>query len=70
MSLVRLNLAGEEKLFGVTNISDLLNELSLSSDGRGIAVAVNDAVVSKSRWREHELRNGDKVEIVKAVQGG
>jgi sulfur carrier protein len=39
-------------------------------DPRGIAVAVNDRVIRKSIWQEHELQDGDRVEIVRAVQGG
>ena len=37
---------------------------------QGVALAVNGAVVPRSCWPEHRLRPGDKVLIVKAVQGG
>lgn len=41
-------------------------------DGRplGIAVALDDAVVPRSRWSRTELAAGQKLEIVTAVQGG
>jgi sulfur carrier protein len=39
-------------------------------DARGIAVAVNECVVRKSEWEKHQLLDGDRVEIVRAVQGG
>jgi sulfur carrier protein len=44
----------------------------LATDGSrlGIAVAVGDDVVPRSRWVSHELQNSDAVEIVTAVQGG
>lgn len=37
---------------------------------RGIAVAVNDAVVPRGRWPDMILSPGDRVEIVKVLQGG
>jgi len=36
----------------------------------GIAVAVNGQVVPRSQWEGTELKPGDKVEVVQAVQGG
>ncbi|WP_210651030.1 sulfur carrier protein ThiS [Nocardioides sp. SYSU D00065] len=36
----------------------------------GVAVAVNDTVVPRAQWSAHDLRAGDAVEIVTAVQGG
>jgi sulfur carrier protein len=36
----------------------------------GVAVAVDDAVVSRSRWDETVLADGARVEIVTASQGG
>jgi sulfur carrier protein len=36
----------------------------------GIAVAVNDEVVPRSRWPTVELLEGDRVEILTATQGG
>lgn len=37
---------------------------------RGIAVAVNDMVVPRGRWADTVLSPGDRVEIVKVLQGG
>lgn len=36
----------------------------------GIAVAVNNAVVSKNNWSELILKDEDKVTIITATQGG
>lgn len=36
----------------------------------GVAVAVDDAVVRRSRWDETVLADGARVEIVTASQGG
>jgi sulfur carrier protein len=44
---------------------------SLKTDERdGIAVAVNREVVPKGAWSEQVLQAGDRVEIIRAVQGG
>lgn len=36
----------------------------------GIAVAVNGTVVSRSSWDEHILADGDRLDVLTAVQGG
>ncbi len=37
---------------------------------RGIAVALNGAVVPRAAWPQTALKPGDSVEIVRARQGG
>ena len=37
---------------------------------RGIAVAVNEEVISKSSWSEYKLQNSDKITLITATQGG
>lgn len=69
-SPTRLIIGGEEKKIKALTANDLLAELCLPEDGRGIAIAINDSVISKSRWTEHELQDGDRIEIVRATQGG
>lgn len=36
----------------------------------GVAVAVNDEVVTRAAWRSTPLADGDRVEVLTAVQGG
>ena len=36
----------------------------------GIAVAINEAVVPRSRWEATMVNDGDRVEILTAAQGG
>jgi sulfur carrier protein len=50
-----------------TTVAELLGTLGLSD--KGIAVAVDAAVVPRSRWDE-ALIEGATVEVVTAVQGG
>jgi sulfur carrier protein len=40
------------------------------ADGRGIAAAVDGEVVPRDRWQDTELADGQRVEVVQAVQGG
>jgi sulfur carrier protein len=42
----------------------------VSERATGIAVAVNGEVVPRSSWQETRLADGDRVEVVTAVQGG
>lgn len=52
------------------SVEDLL-ELYLESGKRdGIAVAVNGEVVPKGFWGERALQADDRLEIIRAVQGG
>ncbi len=37
---------------------------------RGVAVAVNSEVVARSAWESTGLVAGDRVEVLRAVQGG
>ena len=66
---MKLNVSGVLQDFEhVSNVETLVKQLD--TDPAGIAVAVNDRVVRRSLWTEHKLLEGDRVEIVRAVQGG
>ena len=47
-----------------------LESLDLPAQARGVAVAVDTEVVPRARWPEHELSEGARVEVVRAIQGG
>jgi sulfur carrier protein len=40
------------------------------TDGRGVAAAVDGEVIPRDRWQQTELAEGQRVEVVQAVQGG
>ncbi|MFH9488735.1 sulfur carrier protein ThiS [Streptomyces halstedii] len=42
----------------------------LTSAHSGVAAAVNEAVVPRGRWAATALAEGDRVEVLTAVQGG
>jgi len=45
-------------------------EVVLSGETKGIAVAVNQSIITKSNWPDHLLQDGDQVMLIKATQGG
>ncbi len=51
-------------------ISELLAALSIDSEAPGIAVAVDSEIATRGAWTQHEVRDGARVEIVTATQGG
>lgn len=69
MSPMRVHVNGVEwELRSDTTVADLVEEVT-SSAGH-VAVAVNGDVVRGQHWTETALAEGDRVEIVAAVQGG
>ena len=51
-------------------LTDLLSEMHLPSEQRGLAVARNGEVVLRMNWADTTLEEGDRVEVLRAVQGG
>lgn len=51
------------------NLLSLLSRLNLS-EKQGIAVAVNNIVVTKTGWTNYQLNENDKITIIRATQGG
>jgi sulfur carrier protein len=52
----------------VTSVQDLLESRGIARPG--VAVAVDDNVVSRTQWARTLLTEGNTVEILTAVQGG
>jgi sulfur carrier protein len=42
----------------------------LTAHPSGVAVALNDSVVPRAEWPRTALDDGDRVEVLTAVQGG
>ncbi|HEX9996434.1 MAG TPA: sulfur carrier protein ThiS [Abditibacterium sp.] len=49
-------------------VAQLLESLQISPIG--VAVAVNDQVVRRTQHAEFAVSEGDRIEIIRAVQGG
>ena len=64
---VLVNGAAEQIDAGAT-VADVVDRWARSP--LGVAVAVNEAVVTRAEWPGTTLTEGDRVEILTAVQGG
>jgi thiazole synthase len=51
-------------------VTDAVEASGTSGDQRGVAVAIDGEVVPRSEWDRTELREGQKVEVLAAIQGG
>lgn len=49
-------------------VAALSEELSLAPTG--VALAVNNQMLPRAEWEHREVREGDKILIIKAVCGG
>jgi sulfur carrier protein len=65
---IRIN--GQDEPLGVATLAALLEEKAVDTGQRGIAVALNGAIVPRAAWPQTTLRPGDSVEIVRALRGG
>ena len=60
---------GESMPLEQATLAELVEQRA-SDARRGIAVALNDAVVPRRAWPATRLKAGDRVEIVKVMVGG
>ena len=51
-------------------VSDAVARAGADGERRGVAVAVDGEVVPRSEWDATELADGQRIEVVRAVQGG
>lgn len=69
--LMQLIVNGQEQsVDDASTLLDLLIEMNFKAEQKGIAVAVNAEVIARAIWADMRLRNGDRVDIIHAVQGG
>jgi len=67
---MRLKINGEwRECSDDLTVADLLDELDIEQT-RGVALARNDHVVPRSTWADVELEDEDRIEIIRATQGG
>lgn len=51
-----------------SSVSALLEQLDIVT--KGIAIAINNEIISKEKWNEIQVQKEDQVTIIKATQGG
>jgi sulfur carrier protein len=65
---IRVN--GRDERLAVVTLAALLEEKAVETGRRGIAVALNGAIVPRAAWSQTALHPGDSIEIVRVLQGG
>jgi sulfur carrier protein len=65
---VRIN--GKDEAVRAATVAELLRERGVPESGRGVAVAVNRAVVPRTEWVVTPIAAGDRVEIIRPIVGG
>ena len=51
-------------------VASVIELLDVTPGARGVAVALDGEVVTRSAWTRTELREGTAIEVVAAIQGG
>jgi sulfur carrier protein len=51
-------------------VATVVELFAAAPQGRGVAVALEGEVVPRTDWSQTQLSDGDRVEVVAAVQGG
>jgi sulfur carrier protein len=68
MTVVTVN--GERREFDEPVTVETAVRASGAPDGRGVAVALDGEVVPRGAWATTQVREGQQVEVLHAVQGG
>jgi sulfur carrier protein len=66
----RIRVNGQDEPLAADTLAALLAEKAVDTGQRGVAVALNGAMVPRAAWAQTTLQAGDSVEIVRARQGG
>ena len=61
---------GEARDGAGATIAELLSELGVEVQARGVAVAVDGEVVPRGEWGNRRINEGERVEALSAMQGG
>ena len=70
---MRLNINGEARVSACRDLAELWRTETAALDlpnPKGFAIALNGAVVRRDAWAATALNEGDRVEIIRAMQGG
>ena len=65
-----LTVNGQIEPLAQMTVAALIAARDMPQQQRGVAVALNGAVVPRAAWQITTLRAGDVVEIVRALSGG
>lgn len=51
-----------------STLASLIMQLNIAS--KGIAIAVNNEIVTKDKWQDTLVKESDQITIIQATQGG
>ena len=60
----------DRRLSAGATVASVLALLDVAPGARGVAVALDGEVISRSRWDETAIGEGARIEVVAAIQGG
>jgi len=58
------------RLEKTTNLFDFLKNQGIDPEAGYIAAAVNEKIAKRTEWAALLLNEGDRIELIQAVQGG
>jgi sulfur carrier protein len=61
---------GRSEPLAAASLAALIEAKSDEIPARGIAIALNGSVVPRASWATTRLNDGDRIEIVRVMQGG
>jgi len=68
---VRIVINGEARTVDAgATVESVAELLDVAPGARGVAIALDGEVVTRSQWSATELRDGCRVEVVSAIGGG
>jgi len=61
-----------QQTYQVTDVCNVQQMLAIVFDAlpKGIAVAINQAIIPRANWADHQIGPHDQIVIIKATQGG
>ena len=70
---MKLTINGQSRECGAMTLADLWRtetEALEIAEPKGFAISINGAVVRRAAWSTTAVRDGDSVEIIRAMSGG
>jgi sulfur carrier protein len=68
---VNVTVNGEpRRLPAGATVASVVELLDVTPGARGVAVALDEEIVTRAQWAHTVLREGARVEVVAAIQGG
>ena len=65
---MNIKINNKETEVKATSLQELATEISLQE--KGVAVAVNNRMVTRADWNQTAINEGDNIVVIKAVCGG